>query len=115
MSLRSWLSAVAIASHELIGPSADCKLEDVSTRTAPWPRPSLPLSSGSPLLRKEIQLSLVADPEDAHLGAMGHESVERQVARLPERNDELPDVAVAYTADQRVVREDGHCATNGGR
>jgi hypothetical protein len=61
-------------------------------------------------LREEIQLPLVADAEDPHLGAVGHESVERQVARLPEGNDELPDVAVAYTADQRVLGEDGHCA-----
>jgi hypothetical protein len=43
-------------------------------------------------LRGEIELSLVADAEDAHLGAVGHESVKRQIARLPDGNDELSDV-----------------------
>ena len=57
-------------------------------------------------LTENIQLSLVTDPENAHLGAKGHESVECQVSRLPEGNDELSDVAVAYPPDQGVLGED---------
>jgi len=43
--------------------------------------------------------------EDANLIEVGHEAIEREIARLPERNDQFANLAVSHTADQRVFCE----------
>lgn len=54
---------------------------------------------------RNVQLPLMPEPEDAHLGPSRDKAVQRHVPCLPERDDELADVTVADPADQRMLRE----------
>ena len=82
-------------------------LTDSSVRTESSGRPR-----GS---RQQVKLALVPHAQDADLGTVWHESVEREVARLSERDHELPDVSVTNAADQRVLGKERHCAADGRR
>jgi hypothetical protein len=53
-------------------------------------------------LRHEPDFPLVTDREHPHLIPWDHESVQRDVPRLAERNHELANVTVNAPAEQRV-------------
>src|SRR5262249_23175397 len=51
------------------------------------------------------ELPLVPDGQDAHLVVRGKESIERQIPRASEGNDELTDVGANTSPDQRMTLE----------